>query len=358
MCYKSPGPRCSAHAKKRFILLKHKRSDMMKSGTASWEEQAELEEEIKAAEMDFDSTPVGMARLELRRSQGMDYDGVISERIENCKELRRLQLKAIKSKERGDLMNHDGNPAAVWAGSSTFLSVEQPRVPFSSDENRNRRDSYFAVAEQFSQSLSTDEAKTVYWFTSDGSTVLNSHLNRAGAEADPKWTYEKKRYPSDESYSKKEIKEAISHMDGIFERHVLPSPIITYRGLGNNMPDQLGANEGPGSPELLAYVKEKYPVGENITVPGYMSTSVDPEMAHRFSGYESVIMEIKTRKALPIGFFSAWNDSEREYITNRNAEYKVIAVQENVTYENVYSSPKKDMDTANRKVTVIQLEEI
>jgi hypothetical protein len=147
-------------------------------------------------------------------------------------------------------------------------------------------------------------------------------------------------------------------LDGVFARHSLPEPIVLYRGIGkNNFPDQLDHSE-IDSPEMKQYLAEKYPVGETIEIPEYMSTSMDPAQAHKFAGYSApVVIEVKTKRAIPVAMMSAWDASEREFVVNRNGKYKVAAILHDVTYEDVYIK-SKTVKPHNRNVTVIQLEEV
>lgn len=60
----------------------------------------------------------------------------------------------------------------------------------------------------------------------------------------------------------------------------------------------------------------------------------------------------------PVGCFSAWNESEREFVVNRGGKYKIVAIQHNVVYEKIRTGHGANGDMHARNTTVIQLEEI
>jgi hypothetical protein len=69
------------------------------------------------------------------------------------------------------------------------------------------------------------------------------------------------------------------------------------------------------------------------------------------------VIEVKTKRAIPVAMMSAWDASEREFVVNRNGKYKVSAILHDVTYEDVYIKSKA-VKPHNKNVTVIQLEEV
>ena len=356
MCYPKPGPRCSAHAKERYIMLRHKQRELMKKDH-SFDEYAAIQAEIDAAELDYDSTPVGQARLELRLKQETDYNGEIAERLAKVKEMRRLQLAAVKAQEAGDIYNH-GDTNVEWQ-SGDLLSPRKRRKNWkSSRAGAKLVNDYIAYAKNFAQKLSTEEANALYWHTSDGSGVLNDIIHKKENAKSGKWSYEKliRNSGTGKKYPQAMIKNQVKTLDGIFAKHPLPEPIVVYRGIGmNNFPDEITSI----SDESLVdeYLQDKYPVGETIEIPEYMSTSADPAIGHRFAGLgKSVILEIRTKRAVPVGMVSAWDVDEREFVVNRNGKYKVLGVHKKVTYEDVYVKSRAT-GPHNKNVTVIQLEE-
>lgn len=354
MCYAAPGPRCSAHAKARFIALRHKKIELMRGKNPDYEKVAALEAEMAAAELDYDSTPVGQARLEMRLKQGMDYNGETSERLANAKELRLRQLAAIKAQDDGDIHNHT-EEAPMWADGK-FLSRKVRRKNWNNEKGSKQLNAYVEYAKHFAQNLSTEEATALYWHTSDGASAVNGYIHKNFDEKSDKWTYEKvESFPT--NYSEEAIKKQIKTLDSIFAKHSMSKPAMLYRGFGkNNLPDQLKYAEIDSS-EIEEFINDKYPIGKEITINEYMSTSADPAAAHKFSGFQHLMYEIKTKQAVPVAMMSAWDASEREFVVNRNGKYRVVNVLKNVTYENVFIKTKASSEH-NNQVTVVQLEEI
>jgi hypothetical protein len=342
MCYPKPGPRCSAHAKARYVSLLQKQKAGREDNSLTWEQNQKLRAEVAAAELDYDSTPVGQARLELRIKQGMNRNGDITERLENARALRKMQLQAIKAEDTGDINSHS-DADAEWS-TGDFLSKRAQRNAWKSEKSQKSVKKYIEFNQAFIQKLSTEESMALYWHTSDGSMVVNSHLHNQADSALGK------------KYSKAMTKNQIKTLDNIFAKHQLKEPAVLYRGVGaNTFPDEI-KNASEDSPEFNEFLSKKYPIGEMINIPEYMSTSADPAVAHNFAGTQSVVLEIKTKSAVPVGLVSAWNASEREFLVNRDGKYKVVSVLKDVTYKNVWNSFAPNPD--NEHVTVIQLEEV
>lgn len=353
MCYKHPGPRCSAHAKKRLLMLRQKKQALCASDY-SWEEMQVLEDEITAAELDFDSTPVGQSRLKLRIKQGMDHRSEITQRLTEVQQLRALQLAAIKVKEEGDVRNH-GVHELKWS-SEDFMSPRKHRKNWKKERNQKSIKAYINYATSFAEQLTTEEATALYWHTSDGSSVVTAYLNKKKKVEDQKWSFNKKVAPN--KYPQAMVKEQVAILDSVFSKHQLPEPVLLYRGIGMNaLPDEV-IDDGRNGLVINEYLAEKYPVGSVVDNNEYMSTSADPAIAHKFSGHHNIILEVKTKQAVPVGCFSAWHESEREFVVNRGGKYKVVAIQKNVVYEDVKTVNRLNSDVHARNITVIQLEEV
>jgi hypothetical protein len=355
MCYPKPGPRCSAHAKAKYVSLLQKQKAARDSNSLTWEQSQHLKTAVNAAELDYDSTPVGQARLELRIKQGMSRDGDIEERLENARALRAMQLQAVKAEDAGDVHNHE-DANLEWTRGD-FLSKRAHRKDWKSEKSQKSVKKYIEYNQAFIQKLSTEESMALYWHTSDGSVVVNSEIHGKIKTSSEKWTYANNtNHALSKKYSKTMIQNQMKTLDGIFAKHSLNEPTVLYRGIGSNgFPKELTGKD-EDSPELAAYLAEKYPVGKEVVIPEYMSASADPAVAHNFSGFQSVVLEVKTKSAVPVGLVSAWNASEREFLVNRDGKYKVVSVLKDVTYKNVFNSYAPSPD--NEHVTVIQLEEV
>lgn len=354
MCYPKPGPRCSAHAKTKYVSLLQKQKAARDGNSISWDQRQKLQAAVDAAELDYDSTPVGQARLELRIKQGMNRNGDITERLENARALRAMQLQAIKAEDAGDINNHENSDAGWSTGG--FLSKRAQRKAWKSEKTQKSVKKYIDYNQAFIQKLSTEESMALYWHTSDGSLVVNSHLHNQLEKSADNLNYDNHADGLSKKYSKAMIKNQIKTLDSIFTKHQLKEPTVLYRGVGaNSFPKEI-KNASEDSPEFNEFIAKKYPVGKTINIPEYMSTSADPAAAHNFSGMQSVVLEIKTKSAVPVGLVSAWNASEREFLVNRDGNYRVVSVLKDVTYKDVLNSFAPSPD--NENVIVIQLEEI
>lgn len=348
MCYAYPGPRCSAHAKAKYLSLLQKHKALINAGNMTLEQHRKMEKDVATAELDYDSTPVGQAHLKLRIEQGEDYTGALAERLGNARVLRTMQLQAIKAADAGDINNHDSSDF-VWS-TDGFLSKDVPRLDWDSEESQKSVEMYMEFSKGFVQNLSTEESMALYWHTKDGASVVNRWIYSQLTNSTNNRTYNYQITPALSS----KIENHMKMLDNIFANHQLKESTVLYRGLGDRkFPKELENPSGDRA-ELSKFLAEKYPVGGTVTIPEYMSTSADPAVAHNFAGDQSVILEIETKSAVPVGLASTYNTSEREFLVNRDGMYRVKSVLKDVTYKNVSDEPSPD----NEKVIVIQLEEI
>jgi hypothetical protein len=229
MCYKAPGPRCSAHAKKKLIET----TTYLKTLSVfrdSPEVYGQAKQAVADAEMDYDSTPAGQKYLKLRIEQGMDRSGEYAERLVNAKKLRRMQLKAIDSKEAGDINNHS-QISRDWNDDGIN---EHDTVRKGWDTHPDGVDAKIAQYETISlsaaQVLSADEQSALYWVTSDGGPFINSKLtgkvNHKDAETG-EWTWEKTSQPYQrEGYTKEFTQKKIRHLNSAFRKYSLEKNAI------------------------------------------------------------------------------------------------------------------------------------
>jgi len=353
MCYKSPGPRCSAYAKKKLIEAKAtlKNTNLFADGDA----YDRAKQAVTDAEIDFDSTPAGQKYLKLRIEQGMDRTGEYAERLVNGRKIRRMQLKAIESKEAGDINNH---PAVSRAWDTEELPSEQEiRKGWNlhPDGVEHKIEQYNTVSLSAAHVLNADEQNALTWITSDGGPFINSKLAVKDNDETSEWVRTNDQQPFErESYTKEFTQKKIRHLNSAFKKYSLESPAVLYRGLNNwSLPDKLQDYDA-AQETINSYLQSKYPVGETITVHEYMSTSADPNVAQRFTGSNRIVLEVKTKKAIPVGYMSAWDSHEREFIVNKGMKYKVNAILSDVEYEYETRGGK----SKSVKTTVVQLEEV
>lgn len=352
MCYKSPGPRCSYHAKKQ--LLKATTELNEKVGKISMEEYARLQSAIDKAQLDFDSTPAGMATLELSIERGEDETGEIAARLDYCRANRKAMLSAIKTADAGDIGNHETIPLPKLKNAE-FAADGQMRKPWSIRLLKKRLETNYALhSEHVAQALNLEETKALEWYSGNGFRHINPYLLGKADE-----NYEDNTHPMDKpalSYSQDKMEHAVKHIDKAFEKSRLNTSILTYRGLkDHNFPAHVTNYENSKSfsenmDKYTQYLKETYKENSIHIFPSYVSTSVDPAVARSFSD-TSVMMEIKTRSVLPLGFVSAWGDREKEMLIQRDRKFKVVGIRENIKY-----AGQKGVEPS--MMTVLQLEEI
>ena len=352
MCYKSPGPRCSYHAKKQLIKAKTELNE--KVGKISMEEYSRLQGAIDKAQLDFDSTPAGMAILELSIERGEDESGEIAARLDYCHANRKAMLASIKSVDEGDTGNHENIPLPKLKDAE-FAKDNQLRKPWSNRLfNKKLETNYILHSEHVAQTLNLEETKVLEWYSGDGFQHINPYLLGKADE-----NYEDNTHAMDKptiSYPEDKMENAVKHIDTAFEKNRLDKSILTYRGLRkHNFPKSVTQQDQNKSHEenqqkYAKHLQETYKEGSIHDFPSYISTSVDPAAARGFTD-TSVMMEIKTRSVLPLGFVSAWGDKEKEMLIQRDRKFKVVGVKENIKY-----AGQKGVEPST--MTVIQLEEI
>lgn len=346
MCYKSPGPRCSYHAKKKLIATKKTLKEEGFSG--GMENYERLKDEVVKAELDFDSTPAGMAAIRLRIERGEDRRGDMKARLDYCEANRKAMLAAIKAQDNGDIDSHESIPSCQ-IGTGEFETGQ--RISWNENpEAENLVKAYTSNGERLAKSLNDDENAALFWYSSDGFSHINAQLHQANG------TYvhqDKVR-----KYSKNKIAGAIKAMDSAFEKNRMKDPVVVYRGINlHNFPESVndaktGKDEEAYLDKYKNHVVNEYAEGSIHTFPAYLSTSADPSKARSFA-QSNVIMEIKTRSAIALGFISSW-ESEKEMLVQRDRKFKVVSVKHDIPYD----SSRNPNQGKEKGFTVVQLEEI
>lgn len=366
MCYKSPGPRCSAWAKKRLIQTKQ--------ALSTWDDDYGTHQArvvaFDQAKLDFDATPAGHKYLKMRIAQGADYNGKYAERLKNGITLRKMQLAAIKSSDEGDNFNHDFE-SPFHTTTPHPKDMTTPREGWEWGDEAPEIVEYDRASENALKVLNAEEHAAVYWVTSDGGPYLNTALSAKGApkKVNEKWTWEDRKRElkfqgqgdNARKYSPTFLKTKVSALNSAFKKHRLNESAHLYRGLNKwALPDQVidyGRSEEETNQAAFEYLRERYPVGKEIRIHEYMSTTADPAIAKRFtSGRGSIVLEIQTKAAIPVGNMSSWKNAEREYLVNKGGKYMVEGIYQDVPYLGPPEKGKKKRHSKN--VTVVRLIEI
>lgn len=353
MCYPKPGPRCSAHA--RTSLLRAKDRVMGASPFDNPEHYMKMKEAEKKAKDSFDATPAGQRYLKRRIVQGMDKDGSYAARLELGKLRREEMLKEFKDnqtvedshsfteeEEQGiitrfhEATEHDfpekGSARVGWDREGGRRSAITPQIEAMVDDSS-----------RWLSSLSADEHEAVSWFTSDGFSAVNSHLQ--GRELPDYMT----------KYSTEHVEKTAELLSSAIDKNSSEEPVIVWRGLSM---DHFGDAEekypdADFREAMLLDAKDRFKVGEEWSPGVPMSTSYDPSAGKSFST-SRVILEIKSKRQAPVCVASAWGVSEREAITHPESRYRVVAVEENARF----ISEGRDGKQVESECLVIQLEEL
>lgn len=321
MCYKYPGPRCSTHAKATYVRahMKTIRSARERQGPDAYVQLREAERE---AEWNFYMTPWGQADLQRRIDRGEDDSGYLAETKKRAWQARLDALKALKEQDSGDTNEHHDLPTVKDRENEELLCADQVR------EGWVHRDDHEALVEEYldesmrlTADLTPEERSSVRFWTSNGCVIVGDHL------------YGK---PSEEEYEG-QIKEALTNLDSVFAKSPQTTDRVIYRGLNDwTFPEEIIDNKYKNrelfSQQIDQHLEENYPVGKTITFPSYQSATADPASARSFSGPD-VMLEVKTRKAAPVGIMSAWEASEREMLLPRDMKVRVVGIQRGVRYQ-------------------------
>lgn len=344
MCYKKPGPRCSYHAKKQLNEAKNRLKDI--GFEAGPEIYIKLKEELEAAQLDYDSTPAGMAEMKIKIERKEDSRGNIAARLDYCQANRAAMLAKVKQEDKGDIRNHAPVIAPALGESQFETGV---RCGLASHPKKDEIvKSYNIHSDKFASSLNEEEFAAAYWYTSDGFVPINAYIHKKTG------TYNEK-IDGGHKYPQKKISAAIKALDSAFEKNKLETPIVVYRGLNREcFPENTDETMGTGKHNsgYAQYAENLYKEGSVHTFPNYMSTSVDPRKAHGFAQTE-IIMEIKAKSVVALGGVSTFRN-EREMLVNRNTKFRVVSVQRKVPYDTVYTGTPNEY----RELMVVQLEEI
>ena len=344
MCYKKPGPRCSYHAKKQLQT-----ANAMLKATGfkhGMEEYAKAKEEVEAAQLDYDSTPAGMAEMKLKIERKEDRQGTIAARLDYCKANREAMLAKVKQKDQGDIYNH-----GVITTTALGIDDFDTGIRYGLKEREDGQaivDSYNLHSDKFAASLNEEEYAAAYWYTSDGFSAINNHIHKENG------THHEEALVT-HKYPKKKIKDSIAALDTAFAKNKLDKPVVVYRGISlANFPKNTDKEYSTGEYQTgyAKYAENIYQEGSIHTFNNYQSTSIDANKARSFA-QTGIVMEIKAKSVVALGTISSWQ-SEKEMLINRNTKFKVVSFQRDVPYDS-----RKDWGNDDvQKVTVIQLEEI
>lgn len=160
--------------------------------------------------------------------------------------------------------------------------------------------------------------------------------------------------PDEEGYYG-EAEAFVADVDSAIEKSVLEHPIVVYRGLNDDVLGEAVVAEAYQEDRPIAreWLAKEFPVGEEIEFKLPQSSSHSISTAMRFA-YSKIVLEVKAKKAAPVGVVSAWSAGEAEYLLPRTTKYRVVSVEEKVTY----NTKTRDGEERERDIMVVQLEQL
>jgi hypothetical protein len=332
MCYAKPGPRCSAHAADKLTKAKRNMKLFMRDNDHSVGTYQSVQDDVTAAEQEYDATPAGMRELQRRIR---DYSGSQRDnyrlRLERGVALRRAQLAAIKAEDKGDIAHEKPLTAAAYKSYvKNFPADDQDREKLHNKDEKIT--DMLSESREWLNTLSTDEIEAVAWFTSNGSGAINKYVSTGETRSGGK------------NYNKRILDKTRAKLDSSLKKFHREEPIVVYRGLSYDNYGELlkGVEYGKHTEKVIeTHFKE----GSVISSPAYLSTSVDPVSARNF-GTSGVVLEILSKKAAPVAPVSAWDISEREMIIPRNQKYRVHKILRDASFN------------GEKRETIVQLVEL
>jgi hypothetical protein len=180
----------------------------------------------------------------------------------------------------------------------------------------------------FAAKLSPEEKKSIDHYTQSGYATLNKDL-RKGLQ--PKGGDRK----------------IMDHLDAAMGKAgTLDKPITTWRGL--SLPPQAGA-------AMEENLKKAVASGQPITMKGFISSSLNPEVGASFSkglGEKAMVFEVSARKGMYIGAVPGRGHisaEEREFLMPHDSKFHVVGFK---TVK--FKARGREME----KRTVVQLEQV
>jgi hypothetical protein len=309
-------------------------------------QKADIMERKLKAQADYDMTPAGM--LELARRLGQDRGSKKSEyalRLTAAKENRRTALAAIGKADVGDVKHERTARKHTYRGlPGTFLPFDEERVAMSPELAKES----LRASRQWIGELEADEIEALAWITSNGAGILNGYLSTGEV---PRGLDNRPLTPADLQKYIADGKRAIGKYQS--------KPVVLYRGESYfpALEKLYHIDEDPAErAQAVAEVAKVFPVGGTYEPDRFLSTSYDSGIGCDFS-QQDVVLEIRSKTHGPVAAISAWANREREAIIAPGTKFKVVAIREDVLFQQ--SRPyAHNTDIVQERKIVVQLEEI
>jgi hypothetical protein len=329
MCYPKPGPRCSTsaaatYAQARHNLLKHLRN---REDEDNYVEYEKLRKRLEHAEKEYSITPAGLKQLERSYNGGKGGD-FAANKLEAARNLRELRLAKLRKEQRVEKEHKRTKKVPVYYNSSLSSGEETLKRVTQQDP---RLDHMLAESHNWLQHLTPDEIDTVRDYTQGGYDTMNALLNT------PNW--EEDQYPETVA-----LRENVKLMDSALAKHKVDRKVTLYRRHGFYGDNHLRSGRGSST-----HIAETFIPGSTYKSSFFMSTTLNP--ADMPEKNETIaVLEILSKKAVPVSAAANSSTFEQEFIIPRNTEFRVVSVNKKLVAEGHDGEPKT--------IHVIQLEEI
>jgi hypothetical protein len=281
MCYKQPGPRCSAHA---LNLLEKAKQAKKNDPRENFSKSLQLSQKIKEAQFVFDTTPAGLRILEEEIARNTPDKNDLQARYDLAKELRHKQLQAVKNLNLIQKEHKNVTPTQKWLAQ-----------------------------------LNDKEIAALRWMTDHGTMQANTHI--AGVN-------DYKLFKS--LYSPVFIHNQMKIVDTALAKYETTETTTVYRGVREgSLPKFMQQNYH--MPDILKQEEflKHYQPGTIVDNEYYMPTSIETGIAERFSDF-NIILKIESKHATPVSSLSI-SETENESLIPRNTKFLVQNVEENQT---------------------------
>lgn len=333
MCYPKPGPRCSAHAHKKYTDAQQKVLELYHSKLTVQDKNyfdKQLNKLIKAREKakeEYYTTPAGI--LELEQDVAMHPNSSWNvEKLETAKAIRKAQMDAVKRNSLKEVKHGKVKITPVSERNLRFSNFGEDLVAFNSLSREGKtcmEEGYFN-----SRRMTDEQIASFKWYTADGFHNINKMLSGYNDDS-----LEKTQIPM--------INKTVANMDSFYETvKPRPVPIVVYRRhlLWNNGQQETNKDA----------IRKHFPVGSEYESKIYMSTSLSPESLIQADNVSVVNLEILTKRGVSVSGVSSHSNTELEYLLPRDTKYKVVS---NDTMVSLVRE-----DGTRETITVIQLEEL
>lgn len=227
-------------------------------------------------------------------------------------------------------------------GSEPLPLTGQERRGWGWPEARERLLNHVGESAAWVATLTNEERDAVAYWTSGGAGIIGGWVHRQSDTLR-------------EEFTPRSAARYMQTLSAALDKARSDQPRVVWRGLSNNTMRSVGDTEdGRRSRDEagLDWALAAHPVGSVVDFKTPGSASADPTKAHGFSGFPSVVFEVRTRYGAPVSAVSAWGASEREVLLPHTRRFRVVSVS-----DEPFRLPSLRSGERVEPTTVIQLED-